>query len=324
MTTTLQQVLCVAPGDDPVGAVALAPQEPPTCPEDGVVVAVKARPINPADLLLLTGRHAYRPTLPANVGIEGAGIVVEAGARSRLTVGTRVALPSGGTWRDRIALHDDGVLPLPATVDLEQAAMLCVNPFTVMGMLDGVPAGATILVNAATSALARQVIAVARRRGLHVVGVVRDERGVDVVRAAGAAVVLVDGDDLADRVRAAAPGPVVLALDAVAGSASGRLFTALADGGTLIIYGLLASDRVELPAAGVVFRDVHVRGFSRLRAYAAMTRARREAITAELLQLLDDGVFATTIEARYPLSEAKAALAHHQRGGRTGKILLVS
>lgn len=324
MSDLLQEVLCVAPDADAAASVVVSPQAPPACPADGVVVAVAARPINPADLLLLQGRHVYTPTLPAHVGIEGAGIVVEAGTNSRIAVGTHVAIPAGGTWRDRIALRDDGVLVLPPSVDLEQAATFCVNPFTVLGMLEGCPPGATLLVNAATSAVSRLVCQVAARRGLQVVGVVRSEASIPHVLASGATLALVDGPDLAARVRAQAPGPIRLALDAVAGEASGRLFDALADGGTLIVYGLLASDRVNLPAAGVVFRDVHVRGFSRLRAFAAMSRERREAITDELVSLLEAGVLQTQVEARYPLGEVKAALAHHERPGRTGKVLLVS
>ena len=154
MSRLLHEVLCTAPGDDVSKAVVVSAQAPPSCPADGVVVAVAARPINPADLLLLQGRHVFTPTLPTNVGIEGAGVVVEAGARSQIAPGTRVAIPSGGTWRDRMALRDEGVLPLPADVDLEQAAMLSVNPFTATGLLEGVPAGACVLVNAPTSAVA--------------------------------------------------------------------------------------------------------------------------------------------------------------------------
>lgn len=324
MSSALRQVLYTTQHEDPTQTVEVVDQPPPACPEDGVLVAVKARPINPADLLLLSGRHVYRPTMPGNVGIEGAGIVVEAGARSSLAVGTHVAIPSGGTWRDRMALRDDAVLPLPAHVDLEQACMLCVNPFTAMGMLEGVAAGETILVNAATSAVARLLLAIAKRRGIRVVAVVRDERAQAAVRDAGADVVLADGDDLAERVRAQAPSPVVLGLDAVAGPASARMFDAVADGGALTVYGLLSSDKVELPAAGVVFRDVTVRGFSRLRALQAMPKERRAAITGELVQLLSDGVLETSIEARYALEDVRAALAHHLRPGRRGKILLLS
>jgi len=317
-------VLFTSRHEDTPLTVEVVEHPAPTCPEDGVVVEVKARPINPADLLLLQGRHAYRPTLPANVGIEGAGVVIEAGPRSTIPEGTRVAIPYGGTWRDQMALSDDGVLPLPDHVPYAQASMLCVNPFTAMGMLEGVPGGATILVNAATSAIARLVLAIAKRRGLRVVAVVRDERACAPLRAAGADVALVDGDDLAERVRVQAPSPVQLALDAVAGAASGRLFDAVAEGGALVVYGLLSSDKVELPAVGVVFRDVVVRGFSRLRAFQAMTIERRAAITRELVQLLSDGLIDTAVEATYPLEDVRAALAHHLRPGRKGKILLVS
>jgi trans-2-enoyl-CoA reductase len=320
----MKQVFCVRVDEDASRAVRVDEVADPACPEDGVVVAVKARPINPADLLLLNGRHVFSPPLPAAVGIEGAGVVVAAGPASRLALGTVVAIPQGGTWRDRMALRDDGVLPLPADVDIEQASMLCVNPFTVMGMLEGVSSGATIVVNAGTSAVSKLVLAVARRRGIAVVAVVRDARANDELKALGAAAVLIDGDDLAARVARLAPSPVVRALDAVAGSASGRMYDCVADGGDLVVYGLLSSDRVDLPASRLVFRDVTVRGFSRLRIFAKMTAERRRAITDELVALLADLTLHADVEARYPLAEVATALAHHGRPGRRGKILLVS
>ena len=320
----MKQVFCVGIDEDASRAVRVDDVADPVCPDDGVVVAVKARPINPADLLLMHGRHVYAPPLPAPVGIEGAGVVTAVGARSKLTVGTVVAIPSGGTWREQMALRDDGVLPLPGDVDLEQAAMLCVNPFTVMGMLEGVAAGATVVCNAGTSAVSRLVLSVCRRRGIHAVAVVRDDRADGELRALGATAVLVDGDDLAARVARVAPSPVVRALDAVAGSASGRLYDCVADGGDLVVYGLLSSDHVQLPAARLVFRDVTVRGFSRLRIFAAMPPERRRAITAELVALLADGTLHADVEARYALDDIAAALTHHVRSGRRGKILLVS
>ena len=86
------------------------------------------------------------------------------------------------------------------------------------------------------------------------------------LKANGADHVLVDGDDLAQRVHQLLGGRGVdRALDAVAGSASGRLFDAVADFGTLTCYGLLGSDDVVFNAAQFIFRDVHVQGYSRLR-----------------------------------------------------------
>jgi NADPH:quinone reductase-like Zn-dependent oxidoreductase len=320
----MRRVFYVGPAEDPSATVAVHEVPDPACPEAGVVVAVAARPINPADLLLLEGRHVYTPELPSPVGIEGAGRVIAAGPASRLAVGTLVAIPRGGTWSEQLALGDADVIPLPDDVDIEQAAMLSVNPFTAVGLLEGLPEGATLALNAGNAAISRLVLALARRRGLRAVAVVRDLSVAPVLLALGAAAVVADGEGLAARLRDAAGAPIVRGLDAVAGVASGQLFDAVADGGELIVYGLLSSDRVSLPAANLVFRDVVVRGYSRLRCYAALTPERRKEIGAELVHLLRTGAAVTEIEARYPLSQVRAAVAHHQRPGRRGKILLLS
>jgi len=55
-----------------------------------------------------------------------------------------------------------------------------------------------------------------------------------------------------------------------------------------------------------------------------MPAERRAEIGAELVSLLHAGVTVAPIEARYPLHEVQAAVAHHERPDRKGKILLVS
>lgn len=320
----MRRVFYTGPAADPADTVAVHEVPAPVCPPAGVVVAVRARPINPADLLLLAGRHVYTPELPSPVGIEGAGVVVEAGPRSALRVGQVVAIPRGGTWSEALGLEDGEVLPLPDGVDLEQASMLCVNPFTAVGLLEGLRPGEVVALNAGTSAVSRLVLALAARRGLRAVAVVRDGAAAEGVRAAGAAAVVVDGPELGARLRAAAGAPIRRGLDAVAGAATGAMFDAVAEGGEVVVYGLLASDRVELPAAGLVFRDVTVRGYSRLRSYAALSMERRVEIGAELVGLLATGALHAAVEARYPLEAVRAAVAHHERPGRRGKVLLVS
>lgn len=203
--------------------------------------------------------------------------------------------------------------------------MLSVNPFTAAGLLEGLAPGQVIVANAATSALGRMILRLAARRGLTAVAVVRRPDAIDELRGLGAAAVVVDGERLADDVRRAAGGaPIARALDAVAGDAAGRLFACLDDGAELIVYGLLSDDRVVLPAAPLIFRDITVRGFSRLRVMSAMSPERRREITDELVTLLREGLFVSEIGARYPLAEVRAALAHHESPDRRGKILLVS
>jgi NADPH:quinone reductase-like Zn-dependent oxidoreductase len=47
------------------------------------------------------------------------------------------------------------------------------------------------------------------------------------------------------------------------------------------------------------------------------------ALYAELAAQLRDGALRAPIEATYPIEEIKAALAHAQRGGRDGKVLVL-
>jgi NADPH:quinone reductase-like Zn-dependent oxidoreductase len=259
------------------------------------------------------------------VGIEGAGVVVEAGAGAPLAPGTRVALPFGGTWAERVVLPADVVVPLPEELDLEQASMLCVNPMTAAGLIEGLSPGDWLALNAASSAIGRMVVGLASRRGLNVVAAVRRLETAESLRRAGARAVFLDDDALPEAVRSVAgQAGVRRALDAVAGEATGRLFHCVAEGGDLLVYGLLSDDRAILPAAQLVFRDVTVRGYSRLRSYAALPPERRQAIGAEIVEALRRGEITSEIEARYPLEEVAAALRHHARPERRGKILLTS
>ena len=50
-------------------------------------------------------------------------------------------------------------------------------------------------------------------------------------------------------------------------------------------------------------------------------RSRCSACTRALVA---HGELASTVEARYPLERVREALAHHERPGRRGKILLTS
>jgi NADPH:quinone reductase-like Zn-dependent oxidoreductase len=304
-------------------AIALQDLPEPSPAADEVRVRVVYAPIQPADFLLMSGRHIAQPELPATVGIEGVGVVDAVGAAvSDVSPGDAVALMWGGTWSEAVVVPRAALVPLRGEVPLEQASMLSLNPITASGLLEGVPGGSIVLQNAAASAVGKLVAALAKRRGIRVINVVRREEQVEEIRNAGGEALL-DGDDLPERVRTLAAGAKVThALDAVAGEASARLFSALSDGGTLVVYGLLSDDRVVLPAREVVFRDIVVRGYGRLRAVRELPRERLVAICDEWLAWLRAGGMFAEVEAIYPLDRVKDAVSHADRQGRRGKILL--
>jgi len=295
-------------------------------PKDGeVLVEMLAIPIHPADLLVMRGRHVFDASFPTGTGIEGAGRVVALGQGvSEPTVGQIVALPFGGTWADQVTIPAASVIPLPGDIDLYQGAMLALNPVTALGLLRGMKAGEWLLHNAANSSLARLITRVASHKGIRSISVVRRSGMEDELKANGADHVMVDGDDLASRVRSYLGGRGVdRALDAVAGSATGRLFDAVDDFGTLTCYGLLGSDEIVFNAAQFVFRDVNVQGYSRLRYLRGLSKTEADTLYSDLFDCQKKGLFETPILNTFAFEDICEAVECSENSGGRGKILLI-
>ncbi len=309
-----------------VAAVVDSPE--PAAPGAGeVTVELLASPINPADALLLSGNYGHRPELPAGAGLEGVGRVVALGAGvEHLKIGDRVLLP-GGCWRERMVAPAGGMFALPAAAASEQLAMLTVNPPTAWGLLHDhvkLQAGDWVIFNAANSGVGASLIVIARKLGVRTIAVVRRDSAAAELRALGAELVVVDGPDLAERVRAAiGGGRLPLAADAIGGEATARLAACLDDGGVAVNYGLLSGQNCQLGGREVVFRSVRLEGFWLVQWFGRHPRTEIAQVYGQLAGMIADGSIAVAIEARYPLSRAREALEHAAREGRTGKILLV-
>jgi trans-2-enoyl-CoA reductase len=217
------------------------------------------------------------------------------------------------------------VLRMPADADVAQLAMLKVNPATALMMLRGyvdLQPGDWVIQDAANSGVGTNLIRLAKADGIRTVNVVRREELVAPLEAIGADVVMVDGDDLAERVRTAGAGPIRLAIDAVGGEAVMRLADCLAEGGTVVNYGLLSGKPCMLGADQTIFKSITLTGFWLQKRLTEMVRADVETLYADLAARVADGTLRVAIEASYPIEEIKAALAHAEREGRSGKILV--
>lgn len=322
----MKQILQTAFGK-PAEVVSLVDveYEPPNAGE--VIVDVQASPINPADLLRLTGQHAYPAPLPSVPGIEGVGIVREVGADvTDVQAGSLVLLPFGGCWTQVYRTSARQVVPLPDGIDVLQASMLGVNPVTSASLLTAfreLQPGDWVIQNAANSAVGKLIVKFAATRKLRTANIVRREAVAAELVALGADVVLVGDDDLARRAAAATGGaPIMLGLDAIAGEASGKLLSCLAEGGTLVVYGLLSAQPVQLPAAPMVFFDYTIRGYSRLRTLHKMGREQMLKVFSSLANMVISGELYTPVEAVYPVGQIRNALEHTEQAGRDGKIVL--
>lgn len=294
-----------------------------------VLIEVLAAPINPSDVLTLTGQYGLLPPLPAIGGNEGVGRVValgdgvDAGWQGRI-----VLLPVGsGTWRTHLIAEAKGLIALPAGADVQQLAMLAINPPTALLMLSDFVAlkpGDWVIQNAANSAVGSYLIGIAKARGIHCVNIVRRESAVAGVKAAGGEIVLVDGDKLAKRVAEATnSAPIRLGIDAVGGASTENLARCLAEGATLLNYGAMSGEPCQISPASFIFRDITLRGFWLSQWFRTATPQRRAEVFGEIGALIASGQLRAPVQATYPLSQIKQAVAAAAAGERDGKILLL-
>ena len=309
-----------------VAACVEVPEVGDPGPEE-VVIEVDAFPINPADLLTMTGTYAVRPTLPATLGAECVGRIVAVGSGVRdLRVGERVINLGRDNWCQRRKVPATQALKVPADADLLQLAMLKVNPATALLMLQSyvsLQPGDWVIQDAANSGVGTNLIRLAKGDGIRTVNVVRRAALVEPLTAIGADAVVVDGDDLAARVQQATGGaPIRLAIDAIGGAIVLRLADCLAEGGTVVNYGLLSGEPCQLGAHHTIFKGITLTGFWLQKALTSMPRPDLQALYADLAGRVASGALRVEVEATYPIEEIKAALAHAEREGRRGKILV--
>jgi len=307
--------------------VAEVVEEPDVALQPGEArLEVLATPINPSDLLTLSGQYGSLPKLPAVPGNEGVGRVVEVKDASTVRVGDVVFLPlGGGTWRTRMVVPAEGLVPVPPGMDLKQAAMMFINPPTADIMLREfvtLQPGEWVLQNAANSGVGRYLISLAKLAGHKTLNVVRREELAKELTELGADVVLTDTDDLPERVRAATGGAKVrLAIDAVGGDSTRRLGDSLATGGTVVNYGVMSGKGPKLSAAASIFKDITLRGFWLVLWMKRSPREKQAETFARLAKLVAQGTLRTPVEGTFALDQVNEALARAMEGGRAGKVL---
>jgi trans-2-enoyl-CoA reductase len=299
----------------------------PTPTAGEAIVKMRAAPINPADLNQIEGKYPIRAELPATPGFEGAGVVIDIGANvTNVAPGALVILPHNvGTWRDAVAVKADELVVAPAGIEPVDAAMLKINPMTAWRLLHDyvdLEKGDWLIQNAANSAAGRAVIQIAHELGYKTVNIVRRAELIDELHAEGGDVVLVDGENLREEVKAATSGaPIRLGLNAVGGESALRLANCLAPESTLVTYGAMSLQPLKIPNGLLIFKDLRFRGIWINKWYDNATIQERMDAFRPLFEMAKRGLLRTKVEKTYPLIEAKAAIIHAAQGKRSGKII---
>lgn len=308
---------------DPFESLEFVDIPEPAAPGPGqVLIGVEFSPIDLSDLLVVSGAYPFRPSLPSVIGNEGVGRILAIGSGvDNVAVGDRVLTPIYGlAWAERILAPAAGLFALPADVDPRQLAMLTINPPTAGLLLSefvDLAPGDWIVQNAANSGVGRSVIAFAKARGFKTINLVRRAEVIDELQALGGDLVIVDGPEGLDLVKAslgtAAPR---LGLDGVGGPGAASLINLLGRDGTLVAYAALSKAPIAVSALALIFKRISVRGFFLSDPEHA---AKIAPLVVEAAELLRTGRLHAPVAATYPLAAIKDAVAHVQRGG---KVLL--
>ncbi|MEY4357032.1 MAG: hypothetical protein RL469_358 [Pseudomonadota bacterium] len=298
--------------------------------DDEVIVRMEAAAMHIADLRTIVGVEPFKFPVPRTPGFEGIGRIVRIGSQvNEFAVGDRVfpALASG-TFREEVRCKAAACMPAPAG-DAIQLSLLTVNGPTAEVLLEDFAAfdrGDWLVQNAANSSCGRYLIRLAKLKGVRTVNVVRRAEMIEELRELGGDIVLVDGPDLAARVRAAVQNaPIRLGIDAVAGDATQRIAECLAPGSTVASYGSMTNRRCELDFYLMFRQDIRLVGVSFARQFA--TRRTPEGVRtmyARLADLMSRGELVAKIAGVYPLERILEACDRAARTGsdRDGKVVI--
>ena len=280
-----------------------------------VTVRVRAAGMNPAD-----AKHVAQgdpAAFPRPVGYEVAGELTALGPDPEIASGggavgdAVLAYRVSGGWADELTLPARDVFAKPDALSFEQAANLLLVGATASEMLHrtAVVAGDTLLVHGASGATGVSVLQQAALLGARVVGTASEGRFDVVRRYAGVPVTY--GDGLEERVRAAAPDGVTVALDCIGTDEAIEVSLSLvADRGRILTIAASDAKAAEL-------------GILKIAGAMPDSAAYRDSVRQHLVGLAADGRLEVPMAGTYPLSRALEAAEVLQGQHPGGKLALI-
>lgn len=306
----------------------LAERSIPNMQAHTVKVRVYAAGVNPSDVYTSTGTYAVVPELPYTPGLDGAGIVEEVGeAVTHVNVGDRVFIAAStqglcsGTFAQYIVCDAAFVHPLPAHITFEQGAALGIPALTAYRALFDraeLQQGQSVLIHGASGAVGLQAVQMAKAAGAFVIGTASRTQGKELVKAAGADVVLdhISAENVeALRDATNGKGPDII-IEFLANVNLQTDVEVVAKRGVIVVIGnrgdITVNPRVMMQ------KECDVRGMILWNATADEYAALIKGVTT----LLEEKVLQPVIGQAFPLEQAGAAFDAVMAGTYNGKVIV--
>jgi NADPH2:quinone reductase len=269
----------------------------------------------------------YPISIPATLGQEGAGVVVEAGAETSFREGERVAyLSGGGAYAEEIVIDAGRAARIPHGLSDDAAAASFLKGLTAEMLLRQVhplTKGETALVTAAAGGVGLLLCQWAVHLKARVIAVVGDSAKEAAVRETGVSDVIDRSStpDIASAVRALTNGRGVdVVYDSVGKATFESSLDSLALRGMMVSYGNASG-----PAPAIAPMELTRRGsltLARPSLFHYATPERLPEMAAALFDHLASGAVRPTIAATFPLSKGADAHRLLEAGKTIGAIIL--
>jgi len=319
-------------------------------PKDGEVrVRVLAAGVSLPDVMMREGIHPETPTLPSTPGCDLVGVVDQLGnGISTLERGQIVAaLPINGAYAEFVCLPQRELVPVPSGLDAAEAVSLVLNYVTAYQMLHGsanVRPGQRVLIHGAAGGVGSALLQLGRLARLQMYGTCASH-GASTVSSLGGIPIDYQHQDFVTEIRRFTNEGVDVVFDGIGGTHIWRSRKALRSGGTVVAYGITSSLHGGRLTSGRSrgrhrFRAVAIFGLYIAAGWLLPGRKRVVPYSIQWLKRLRPGLFRENLIAlfdllhqqkirpliakRFPLVEARHAHELLEKGGVTGKIVLVS
>ncbi|GAA3812720.1 NAD(P)H-quinone oxidoreductase [Streptomyces phyllanthi] len=317
---------------EPGGPEALLWEEVPD-PEPGegqVLIDVEASAVNRADLLQRQGFYDPPPGASPYPGLECAGRIAALGSGvSGWAVGDEVcALLSGGGYAEKVAVPAGQVLPVPAGLDVRQAAALPEATATVWSnvfMIAHLRPGETLLVHGGSSGIGTMAIQLAKAVGAKVAVTAGTGQKLDHCAELGADILInYREQDFVEEIKRATDGAGAdVILDIMGAKYLERNVKALAVNGRLAIIGLQGGVKGELNIGLLLGKRAAISATTlRARPLEEKT-AIVAAVREHVWPLVAAGHVRPVVDREVPMSDAAQAHRVLEESGHIGKVVLV-
>lgn len=237
-----------------------------------VRIKVEAFGLNRSEAMFRAGRYPTKPALPTLIGYEACGIVEALGEGvTGFEVGQRVsALPmyplgQYGVWATEAIVPARCLLPAPEGLTPAEAAAVWMQYMTAFAIIEVGKAGIGdyVIIPAASSSVGLAAIQLANWAGAVSIAATRTSEKAEQLKALGARHVVAtqEVDLVAEVMRISGGKGARIVFDPVQGPYVETLTSAMAERGTLFIYGGLSEQPTPYPHWNMAFKGLSMRGW---------------------------------------------------------------